>query len=189
MPAALAQHRGQLGEHHRQILLLAEEAVGARLQHLHLGGVVVRRGHQQAGGVAQRRVEADPADHRGTVDAGHHPVHDHRLGAAVGGHPQPGLAGRRGQHRVPLGFEQLDQPLPEGEAVVDDQHGDAVVAALRFAQQLAGAGHHVPGVVGLVHVLVRAEPQAGQPVGDVAPAGQHHRDGVLQARVRVQLAE
>lgn len=187
---ALPQHRGQLGQHHGQVLLLADEGVGARLQHLHLGGVVVGGGHQDARGVPQRRVQADPADHRGAVDAGHHPVHDHRVWPPVRRHPQPLLAAGGGQHRVALRFEQVAQLFPEGQAVVDDQDGGPVARLVgRFAQQLAGTRHHVPGVVRLAHVLVGADPQPGQPVGDLALAGQQHGHHVRAAGGAAQLGE
>ncbi len=160
----LPQHRGQLRQDHRQVLLLADERVGAGVQHLHLGRVVVGGGHQQARGVAQRRVEADPADHRGAVDARHHAVHDHRVRPAVGRHPQALLAARRGDHGVPLRLQQLPQLLAERQAVVDHQDGGGAVTRagrVLVAEQLAGAGDDVTGVVRLADVLVRAGPQPG----------------------------
>ena len=54
------------------VLVLAHEGVGAGIERAQLGAAVVRRGQQQAGQPAQRRVEPDAADDGGAVDAGQH---------------------------------------------------------------------------------------------------------------------
>ncbi len=157
----------------RDVVLLAHEVVGARLQRAHhvLLGVAARH-HQDREPEAGAGAEViEPAAQLDAVDARHHQVHQDAVAAFAIEMRDRLLAGREGRDRVPFVIELLLDERQIGRAVVDHDH--AVLVEIRglpvpqrvrrhtaVAQQRMDARHQGVRVGRLRHVIVGTALQA-----------------------------